>query len=320
LKRVKARGREYLLLEAVEKPPLEVSGAISYTTDEGFSLELNTHLNDVFKTGERIGVGFYLGQKRQTYEINYFDNYFFSHHYFVGLSIFKKFEEHRDFDLNSKGFSATFGRHLNLYTDLSVNFLWNDFKLTNFPLRGKETKYILNLQFNYPIYVGPFRKGGLTNFASLSYSPNFGGFEKFENKFGLYLNLRKLFIGNKLSFGAVSKNAPPFEKFYLGGLKDLKGYTYEAIAPYGGGSYYWYYGFEVGIPVVSSIYLFTGFDTGNSVNNAKELFKNVKSDAFLGAGTVSALGPIRFGVAFPYENNRFKLKDFKIFMSVGFQF
>jgi outer membrane protein insertion porin family len=323
LKRVRLENRETLLVEAVEKSPFEISGAAEYSTDEGYSLRTTATFYDLLKTGERFDLNLYYGQKRTTYSLSYFDNYFFSHRYFAGASLFKKYEEHRDFDLNSRGFSLSFGCHLGYYADLSLNYIYNNFSLENYEAAfggGKEVKYALNLRVEYPIYRGILKRGEFLSFTEISYSPNFGGFKKFENKFGISYNFKKLFTDFKLSFGAVSESAPPFEKFYLGGFKDLKGYTYEAVAPYGGGNYYWYVGTEIGVPVAGGFYIFSGFDSGNSVNSTKNLFKNIKSDIFLGAGTVTAIGPIRLGVAFPYENNQIRLKDFKIFMLVGFQF
>jgi len=320
LKRVRFEKRESLLLEAVEKSPFGLSGAAEYTTDEGFSLRTTATLYDLLKTGERFDFNLRYGQKRTTYSLNYLDNYFFSRRYFVGASLFKSYEEHRDYDLNARGYTLSAGYHLNYYADLSLNLIYNRFSLENYPFTGnKELKYSLSLKVDYPIYRGVIEKGQFLSRTTLSYSPDFGGFKKFEQSTHYAYN-GKVFTALKLSFGAVSDNAPPFEKFYLGGLKNLKGYTYEAIAPYGGGNYYWYFGTEFGIPAFGGVYGFFGFDVGNSVKDADLLLKDLKADLFVGAGTITAAGPLRLGVAFPYEDNRIRFKDFKIFMLIGFQF
>jgi len=91
------------------------------------------------------------------------------------------------------------------------------------------------------------------------------------------------------------------------------------VGPLGGGRYMWYAGTEVGVPLRGSLYLFAGADAGNSVNRSGDLFRNVKGDLFVGGGVLTGYGPIRGGVAFPYDG-RMRFTSFRIFLSIGLQF
>ena len=311
------------LVEAVERRPFNIGASLGYTTDEGFLAQGDIKLYDLLRMGERIALSVYYSQKRNTYSLTYLDNYFFSRRFLFTAGVFKKYENHRDFDLNAKGYSLGVGIHLSYFTDAVLNYIYDTYSVSPYfpPPSGSLKKVNINVQTVYPIYRGVVKKGKLLMFLSFSKALNLTRYKKFEAKGGASYTLDGVYADFKAAFGAVDDKAPVFEKFFLGGLNNLKAYPYESVAPYGGGNYYWYTGFELGIPVWGgNLYLFSGFDAGNAAKTVKNLKQNVKSDLFIGLGTVTSLGPIRGGFAIPYENQRFKLKDGKFFLLIGFQF
>ena len=310
------------LVEGVEKKPISLEGQVGFSSDEGYLMDLALKITDPFGFGSRFSIRYRLASKRTLYQLSYLDDYLLSAKTFGGANLFKKYEEHRDFNLSTKGYSITLGYHLNLYTDLAVSYISTlfglDTLLTN-TKSGRLEKISLSGELYYPIYRGLVRKGLLNAFFQLSEGIN--TFKFFKTSIGLdfSLFLKEIYTSLKISVGYVSSNAPIFEKFYLGGIKNLKGFSYESVAPPGGGDIYWYIGNEWGIPLFKPLYLFGGFDVGNCVKKGENPFGVIKKDIFVGVGGLTAAGPIRFVLAIPLKN-RIQIQDFKYLFLIGFNF
>lgn len=310
------------LIEAVERKPLTIEGQLGFSSDEGYLGDFSLKLTDPFGFGSIFTLQYLLSSKRTLYRFSYLDDYFFSKYFFVGGSLFKKYEEHRDFDLTGKGYSATIGYHLNLYTDIALNFISFHFGLNSQLINlseGNLNKLTLSGEIYYPLYRGLVKKGLFNAFIHFSvgdYRKNY-----FKTLFGINLSFlfKEIYNHFKISGGYVSPQAPIFEKFYLGGLKNLKGYSYESVAPAGGGEIFWYAGTEWGFPLFKPAYLFGGLDFGNAVKKSKNPFGEIKKDVFIGVGSITAAGPIRFVIAIPLKN-RIKFQDIKYLFLVGFNF
>ncbi len=315
------KGRDILLIEGVERRPFNLSGTLGYETDQGFFSDIELYMFDLLKTGEKFKLRWNISQKRNLYEFSYLDNYFFSERLFAGFNIFKKYEEHNAYKLTAKGLSLTFGYHLNLYTDVSLNLVNTDIHLEENTERDFNVKKINGIaNFYYPIYRGLIKRGVFAFNVQGGFNFNEPHYAKLEGKLGLSYNFNRLYIEWKTSAGWVDKKAPIFEKFFLGGINNLKGYTYESVAPAGGGEIYWYAGLEMGIPIFKKgPYLFGGADFGNSVKHNQNPFGEIKKDIFLGVGVLTKVGPIRGGLALPLED-KVSFKDVKPFLLVGFSF
>ncbi len=320
VKRASFGNRTSLVVEGRVKKPVSLGGYIGYSSDQGLTGELHSALYNVLKTGEVFKFKVRYTQRQETYSLNYFDYNFFSKYLFAGAGLFRNYEEHRDYTLWATGFSLSAGLHLNLYTDLSLNFLQGDYSVEGGSDYSPYKKLGLSLSVDYPLFNFLFKQGFFKSYAVYYRGISPVSFDKFEVKNGLVLNPDGFYINSKLFFGLVSSKAPIFEKFYLGGLENLKGFSYEGIAPPGGGDIYWYWGEEFGLPLFKKgFYLFTGFDAGNAVKRGENPFKYPRWDLFLGGGISTAAGPIRGGLAWPYQG-KLNLTNFRIFISIGFQF
>jgi len=312
-----------LLVEGTERKRYSFDGAFGFTSDEGYLFDGRLTVTNPLGTGERFVAGLRLTQERTNYELSYYDDYFFSKYWFVSSSLFKNYEEHRDYSIDYEGYSFTLGYHLNLYGDLSLSYASGVYSLaTTLPERpgGNLQKLTLNFQFLYPVYTGSVKAGTFSAYANYAFGISHGNYKKATAGALLSRFFGRYYLELKGSAGWVSENAPIFEKFYLGGIKNLKGYSYESVAPPGGGELYWYAGFEVGLPTpLGALYLFTGADFGNAVKRGENPFKEVKKDAFVGLGTPTAVGPLRFVVAAPLEG-RPKLSNLRFLLLVGFEF
>jgi len=305
----------YPLIEGVEKKPLSLEGLALFSSDEGLVLDTSFRMIDPFGRGSVFSFRYKLSQRRNLYELSYLDNYLFSASFFGGLSLFKRYEEHRDYKITYKGFSVTAGYHLNLYTDLALTMVSNHYKLDG--ERGRVYKFVSSAEVYYPFSFP--QRGLFSAYLNLSVATHKGNYAKAVGGLNLAL-FRPNFYGSlKFSAGVVTSKAPVFEKFYLGGIKNLKGYSYEGVAPYGGGDIFWYLGTEAGFPAIKPFYLFAGFDLGNSVKRGENPFREFKKDIFAGVGGITTAGPIRFVVAFPLEG-KITFGNIKYLFLIGFNF
>ena len=323
VKTVDVSNKTLVLIEGTQRKLISLEGSFGYSSDEGFQLKTSINFYDLLRMGETISTSFEISQKRNLYSVSYYDPYFFSKYWYIGSSIFKKYENHREFDLTQKGLSFTVGRYVGYFSDISLSLLGSKYWLENSLTKpeGKLLKLSLAFQTVYPIYVGTEKRGLFTSFINFSTSTGNNNFQKITATVNYsQLILTKLFFHLKTSAGWVSHNAPIFEKFYLGGIKNLKGYSYESVAPKGGGDIYWYSTLEGGLKVSSNgLYIFGGTDVGNCVKRNQNPFKGLKKDIFLGVGTITSLGPLRFVVAAPLEG-KITFSNLRYLFLLGFNF
>jgi len=323
IKLIRVDGKKIIpLVEGVERKPFSIEGQIGFSSDEGYLLDLFFNIIDPFGFGSKFSLNYQLTSKRNLYQLSYMDDYFLSSKTFSGFNFFKKYEEHRDFTSLSRGFSTTLGLHLNLYTNLAMTLVSANYKLDSQFITYRELslkKISLSGEIYYPIYFGLIKRGLFNAFMQVS--KGIQHFNYIKTTLGLNISLlsENIYSDFKISLGFVSHKAPIFEKFYLGGLKNLKGFGYESIAPPGGGDIYWYIGNEWGFPLVKPIYIFSGYDIGNCVKKGKNPLGLIKKDIFLGIGGITAAGPIRFIAALPLHN-RIRIQDIKYLFLIGFNF
>lgn len=117
----------------------------------------------------------------------------------------------------------------------------------------------------------------------------------------------KITLRNKWRFGYVTpygrnKDAPPDEKFYLGGtgVDGVRGYPDRSIGPAGGGTRAIIFSAEVGYPIAGDQIIALGFfDAGNSFNKMREFnFLELKKGIGAGVRIRSPFGLIGFDYAY----------------------
>ena len=314
----------YFLVNLKERRPISLVWQVGYSTDEYQILRTQINLYDPFGYGNILKSSFYYTGKRRDYKIDLYDNYFFSRKYFLGLSLYQLWQTHSQYELQpSKGFSLLMGLHKDLYTDVSLSYSYSVNYITDSPTGENYVnlkKIILDINYSHPIYEGEFKKGKFElNFNIQKALKNYS-FWKSELKTGFYKFYKKFIFSTVIKFGKIlSGSAPINEKFFLGGMKDLKGYSYESVAPLGGGTVYWFLNTEIGFPFLKkkNIYVFPGLDLGNCNNKVNKVFSKIKKDIYIGIGTITKVGPIRFTLAMPLEN-KISLSSFKFFFLLGF--
>ena len=310
-----------LLVEGNQRRPFSLSGGVGFSTDEGLFLQTRFQIINLLNTGEIFSLDYSLSGRRNTYNLGYFDNHLFSKTLFGGANLFKSYEEHTQYDITSKGYSLILGLHRGFYSDFSLTLVSSE---NNYTFDGTENnltlgKVIFDYTYRKPIFEGELKRGAVFNNIRLTRGIKGKNFYKWTFTHHIHRQWESFIGALNLSFGQASKQTPVFERFYLGGMKNLKGYSFESVAPYGGGTVSWYFNLEGGFKVYKSFYLFPGFDIGNCALSWKESFKQPKKDIYVGLGTLTGVGPIRFTVAVPLKN-RIQLQDIKYFLYIGFGF
>ena len=122
----------------------------------------------------------------------------------------------------------------------------------------------------------------------------------------------RLALAARLKWGAVSDNAPFYEKFYLGGPNSLRGYPDRSISPIGGGDRLIQGGLELRLPVSGHNYpnhFLTGvifLDTGSNIV-ADETFSIDKFKSSYGFGLrfrLPFIGLLRMDFAYPVDGGK----------------
>ncbi|MFN3471351.1 MAG: BamA/TamA family outer membrane protein, partial [Aquificaceae bacterium] len=230
--------------------------------------------------------------------------------------LFKNYEEHKSYNLDSHGFNLQLGYRITGNTSVGPVFslLSNKVDGQNFHIR------------KYGIFL-------IREFKDDLFSPNrihydnlnlslAGGDVKYTKVDLSTFYLIPLKRGFKLSFkvaaGAVSQEAPIFERFFLGGLRDLRGYSFEEIGQPNGGRYYAFGRFELMFPIRDPFVGVVFGEAGSVGDRIRDLSKVIKSDLGGSVGINTPIGPIRLDVAFPFERDW--LKKYKIYLSVGYYY
>lgn len=105
--------------------------------------------------------------------------------------------------------------------------------------------------------------------------------------------------------GADLYDIPPQRRFYVGGGGSLRGYDYQSASPRNedgiiiGGRSFFEASFEARIKVTDTIGVVPFFDMGSAFASEMPDFDEMKYSAGLGLRYYTAIGPLRFDVAFP---------------------
>ena len=124
-----------------------------------------------------------------------------------------------------------------------------------------------------------------------------------------------------------SNNVPIFDRLYLGGANNLRGFNYREVGPVDefnnpiGGSSLGYTTFEVTIPVVSRV-RFAIFSDWGFVNPTAYDFSssNLNGDIGVGLRLDLPIGPIRFDYGYPVIHESFNGPPGKFNFNIGYQF
>ncbi|WP_459776168.1 POTRA domain-containing protein [Aquifex pyrophilus] len=307
--RKRKKVHRFLYLNEAKRGLFEFS--LGYSTFENIKVSGGLTLRNLFGIGLIGGINVSKSSKIKEYNLFFRDNFLFSRRFLGDTALFKDYSKHNTYEFFSEGYSLTLGFRFNPFSILSLSF-------TNFngTTRGAE-----KVKGNFSKVSLSFIKRGLL---SLSFSRAYGRRDYY--KINLFFRIKKVLSEEKLgirmktSYGYVSKDAPIFDRFFLGGYFNMRGYSYESIgSPYGERQML-YINPEIYLLIRKSIELIFFSEFGKVSNRFPSLYKNMKKDIGFSVGLRTPVGLVRGDVAYPLDENKITLSKFKFYLSVDFYF
>ena len=306
--RKRKKVHRFIYLSEAKRGLFEFS--LGYSTFENIKVQGGLTLKNLLGTGLISGMNISKSSKIEEYNLFLKDKFLFSRHFLGDLSLFKDYSKHNSYEFFSRGYSATLGFRFNPFTILSLSY-------SNFngrtegveKLNGNFSKISLSLIKRYALNLSLSRAFGRRNYYKLSLF------------FRIKKNIdEKVGIRVKTSYGYVSKKAPIFDRFFLGGYFNMRGYSYESIgSPYGGRQML-YINPEVFFLLKENIEVIFFSEFGKVANRFPSLYKNMKKDIGFSVGLRTPVGLIRGDVAYPLDKKKISTSRLKFYISVDFYF
>jgi outer membrane protein insertion porin family len=288
--------------------------SLGYNTQDKLSLEAFLGAKNLFGVGLATGLRYRRSSKGEFYNLELSDSFLFSRRYWMRSEIFRTFEDHLGYDLRSEGLSIQLGYRLSPFTSVGPVF---NLSKNSFDSRALDLKkyglFLLREYKDDPFYPSRIHYNSVV----LTLAQGDAKYTKFDLSTFYLIPLRRDYkLSFKVAGGYVSKKAPIFDRFFLGGLKNLRGYSFESVGQPHGGRYYTFGRLELIFPLREPFLGVLFADVGNVSDSLKNLRKDIKSNAGVAFGVNTPIGPIRLDVAVPVE--REGLKRYKLYLSVGY--
>ncbi len=307
------------LIEVREDKRGVVEGAVGYNTEEKLKLEGALKLKNLFGVGIILRLGASKSEKHKTYEASLSDKFLFSRKYFASISFFRKLEFHRSFDLTSEGFSIWAGYRITRWFSIS-SFVSKTTNVVEGYGRGNFELSKVGILLLYERKNDPINPDKVTHVSlQLSKAQGDKNYLKAElNTFILREITKRLSLNARAYLGRVGKEAPVFDRFFLGGLRDVRGYSFESIGYPLGGSTAVLGRLEVLFspkkPFKFGLYTSAG-GVGDSFSDS---VKNLKHDIGIALGIDTPAGFLRLDIARALENLDKPFSKLRFYLSIGF--
>jgi outer membrane protein insertion porin family len=293
--------------------------SVGYNTEERLKLEGSLKLKNLFGVGIIGSLSASKSEKYETYEVSLSDRFLFSRKYFGDLALFRRLEFHRSFDLTSQGFSVSFGYRPTRWVSLSFFASQSANRVEGFGA-GRFFLRKVGLLAVRERRDDPVNPRSLLH-VSLKLSSTWGerSYYGVEGNFFLLREITpRVSFNLRVAGGLVGKEAPVFDRFFLGGLRNMRGYDFEVIGyPSGGRAFLFSRGelvFTIRKPFKGAVYVDAG-SVGESLGQAS---RSIKYDAGLAVGIGSPVGFIRVDLAFPLSRLEVPTSRFRVYLSIGF--
>ena len=320
----------------------KLTGTISvgggYASQDGLFTSAQIQQRNLFGRGQTIGIRGYLSEEAQRYVLSFTEPYLFDMPLAAGFDIFNWIRDYDTFTQDSYGIRLRTGYPFGSWSRMSLWYTIEEDEVTDISRnaskyikdqRGKYLKSAFTLGFERDTTDHPFlpTRGSLNTLMSefsSSYIGSDSDYVRTEIQSGWYHPLFWKFIGfAKAQYGYIfplddrSKAVPIYERFFLGGINNLRGWKWADIGPrdsHGdvvGGYHYMVLTGEILFPLVDKYGIrgVTFFDAGNSYREKEDIdFSSFRTDAGVGLRWNSPMGPLRIEWAYnldpkPKEDN-----------------
>lgn len=287
---------------------------VGYNSQEGLILDLTLGLKNLFGVGLSSTINYKRSEKRETYSINFEDPFLFTRKLWFKSNVFKDYQKHRVYTLNTQGFALSVGYRITRYTSFGPFFSVSD----NLYLgtSARLNKYGLFLLREYKDDIFDPRRVHYNSLNLLKASGDLNYTKAELNTFYFIPIATNLNLSFKVSGGSAWGSVPIFDRYFLGGLTNLRGYSYEEVGSPTGGKSYVFGRIELEVPLKGSFVFVPFYDVGGVGESSNRLPRDIKHSFGFGGGVKTPVGPIRLDLAFPGERDF--LKKFKLYLSVGY--
>lgn len=319
----KGAKEEELNLKVKVKEMLTGSFAIGggYSSYDKFVIMGDITERNFLGKGQRVTLSARLGARTTRYALNFFDPYFRDSRYSLGWSLYNYEFIFDDFTKDSKGGSIKIGYSFSSELSAYVGYRYDDTKLEDL---SEDVAQII-LESKDINITSAFQLGAIYDSRNRYFLPTKGWYHKLETEFAgeyfggesnffkiegehqVYFPIFKLTGHVVLGYGYITeggaKKVPVYERFFLGGLRSVRGFKYGDISPTDpktgdkiGGTRMFYLQTETIFPLLKNINLngVVFFDMGN-VWDLKTGFQSsdLRKSVGFGLRWLSPFGPLR---------------------------
>ncbi|BCD61594.1 outer membrane protein insertion porin family [Nitratiruptor sp. YY08-26] len=236
-----------LLVRVKEMPTGNIMVGGGYSSYEGFLINASINDKNIFGSGIDGNFQIDYSSKSLRFNLGITNPRVFDSDYSLGLNLYNTKFEYYDYTQERKGGSLSVGKRFTRHLSGSLTYAYEKNKLSDVQFdniyfqEGTYTKsaFIPRVVFdNTDDYYLP--RSGMNISGSIEYA-GVGGDEKYTKFFlhgGYYYGLEELIdydlilrAKGRVGYIVDNGNLPVFEKFYLGGIRTLRGYETASLSP-----------------------------------------------------------------------------------------
>ncbi|MCK4696557.1 MAG: outer membrane protein assembly factor BamA [Candidatus Cloacimonetes bacterium] len=325
-----------LVINLNDKISGTANGGIAVNSQDGIVGQLAVTHNNLFGNSWQSGVKWEFGGKIQNFSFNFTNPYFMDTSTLVGFDIYLTTKEWSTYEVRTKGGSIRLGHPLGFinYSKLIGGYSFYSKKysilkgdeedasetLKELDEKGWQNTSSFSLTFSRDsrdnIFF-PTSGSFFTLYSELAgglLQGDFNYFKQIAQVSWFTKTIWELSLKTKWRFGYVAgyggEEAPPDERFYLGGTgpDGIRGYPDRSIGPHEGGLREIIFSAEYGAPIAGDLIVgLLFFDAGNCYYNLEDFnFWEIKTGAGVGIRVRSPFGLIGFDYAHNFETRRWE--------------
>jgi outer membrane protein insertion porin family len=320
-----------------EKPTGTFSIGAGFSSAENFIFTASIAKQNFMGYGISGQFSTELSSKRQLFILSFDDSHFLDSDWLLGVSGYRTVNVFTDFERRSFGGSVSLGHQLFDWSSVRLGYQIEDVNVGDFQttvpaafnqnLSGLTSSASLTLardtRNNRLFPTRGMYVSGSAEYAGLGGDNDF---YRLSGNFRYYHPIWKSFVAKfNASIAQISSlnslPVPLFERFFLGGVNSLRGYTLRSVGPsvfvpntVAGGDNRFVYGgnkmlqfnFELEVPIYdpAGLKLVSFLDAGNAFDETQNFAINrLRADFGFGLRWNSPLGPLRFEWGFPFSRN-----------------
>ncbi|HQK58068.1 MAG TPA: outer membrane protein assembly factor BamA, partial [Candidatus Syntrophosphaera thermopropionivorans] len=340
---INSNGDIDLEINVTDKPSGVANGGVGYNSADGFIGQLSVSMGNIMGNNWSSSLSWEFGRYTEDFQFSFTNPNFLDTDLLLGTSVYYTTKDWSSFyyKIYTRGASIRVGEYLPFIdrTRLLAGYsiYSKKYRITNMNMimQDPENNATLieldSLDWRYTSSVNatisrdsrdniffPTKGSQLTLFSEIAGGILGGDFDYFKQiaQVNWYMELwYKFVLRTKWRFGYItpygrSNDAPPDEKFYLGGtgVDGIRGYPDRSIGPNGGGSREIIFSTELGFPIAGDqIIALAFFDAGDSYNKLRTFnFMNMKKGIGLGIRIQSPFGLIGFDYAYNLDEDHWE--------------